>query len=363
LSKGLTLEQFFIIESAATFVGFISQIPTGMFSDKISRKWSLVWSSIIGIPIIAVIIFSQSFWAILIAMAIGAIGNSFFDGADIAMLYDTAVSIGKKDEFKKINGNFKWFGSWAGAIGGILGGVLAQFNLSWAWWAYFAVSIPVLFLQLSLIDPPKAEKEEKSYRLHLNSSLWHAFRGDAAYFIFYSAVVWIFFSLGFWLWQPYLKSISLPIVYFGLVYATIDLVSGFTSKQSHKIEQKIGVKSSLVIIPIILAISFILQSREIYLLGFIFLYIHSAVSGFYSPVLEDYLNTRIPSENRATVLSIKSMLNKAVFVIFSPLLGHFLDLYSLKTAYLLMAIVLLIIAATIAITLKRSKYERKYSTS
>ena len=67
---------------------------------------------------------------------------------------------------------------------------------------------------------------------------------------------------------------------------------------------------------------------------------HSIASGPFHPLLNDYINKRIPSSKRATVLSIKNMVNSLLFMVFSPLIGHFVDLYSLTTALLLMGIVL-----------------------
>jgi uncharacterized membrane protein len=61
-------------------------------------------------------------------------------------------------------------------------------------------------------------------------------------------------------------------------------------------------------------------------------------------LLADYINVRIPSSKRATVLSIKNMVNSALFMTLSPLVGHLVDLYSLTTALLLMGGTLSVVA-------------------
>ena len=38
LSKGFTTQQFFLIESAYYLIALLLEIPTGIFSDRISRK-------------------------------------------------------------------------------------------------------------------------------------------------------------------------------------------------------------------------------------------------------------------------------------------------------------------------------------
>ena len=49
LSKGFSFKQFFIIEAAYALVSLLMEIPTGMFSDRISRKWSLVIAALVNI--------------------------------------------------------------------------------------------------------------------------------------------------------------------------------------------------------------------------------------------------------------------------------------------------------------------------
>jgi MFS family permease len=226
------------------------------------------------------------------------------------------------------------------ALAGIVGGLLAQLDMAYAWWAYFGAGLLALAAKLVLHEPPffRASEKDESYLRHLGRSLKLAFAGDATYFILYAAVIWLFFSIGFWLWQPYLKLISVPIASFGFIYAALNLVGGFVSKQADRIEDRIGIRNSLLYIPLLLGCAFFLESQFVFVLGFLFIFIQSIASGCFSPLLEDYINTRIPSARRATVLSIKNMMSSVLFMTISPLIGHLVDRYALATALLLMGI-------------------------
>jgi hypothetical protein len=79
-------------------------------------------------------------------------------------------------------------------------------------------------------------------------------------------------------------------------------------------------------------------------LGFIFIFVHALFSGPFHPLLDDYVNKRIPSDKRATVLSIKNMVNSLLFMTLSPLIGYLVDLYSLTIALLLMGSVLVVVS-------------------
>ena len=102
LSKGFTNRQFFLIESAYYLVSLLLEIPTGVFSDRKSRKWSLVIASVIGLVITPIVILSDSFILVLIAMAVGGVSSALVSGTDTAMLYDTLKALDRAHDFKRI---------------------------------------------------------------------------------------------------------------------------------------------------------------------------------------------------------------------------------------------------------------------
>ena len=64
---------------------------------------------------------------------------------------------------------------------------------------------------------------------------------------------------------------------------------------------------------------------------FILLYI---ARGFTVPVFTNRINLQIPSERRATVLSIKVLLTRVIFCILGPASGYISDCFSLRTGLL-----------------------------
>jgi len=342
LSKGFSTQQFFLIESAYYLISLVLEIPTGVFSDRISRKWSLIIASMVGIPIIPIIVYSDSFIVVLLAMSIGGIGAALTSGTDTAILYDTLKALDRESEFVEISGKMGWYGSLSMAFAGIIGGLLAQYDMSYAWWAYFGAGQLAFLALFTIKEPPftRTTTKEETYMQHLGESWKMSTSGAAGYYVFYAAVIWFFFSIGFWLWQPYLALSTVPVAWFGIIYAVQNVIGGFMGKQAHRIEKWIGIRAALLVIPLGLAAVFILESQLVFKLGFLFIFMHSIASGPFHPLLNNYINKRIPSSKRATVLSIKNMVNSLLFMVISPLIGHFVDLYSLTTALLLMGLML-----------------------
>lgn len=343
LSKGFSLQQFFLALAVGGIVSLIMEVPTGMLSDRISKKLSLVLALVIHIPLTFVMIVSDSFPVVLAMFAISGISGALMSGTDTALLYETLKSLGRESEFKVIRGKQKWVGAWAGGLASITGGLLAKFGLAYAWWAWFLVGIPVLFIHLALVDVPvHAEDRPSNYLSHLKESFSMSLRGDASYFILYSVIIGFFFSINYWLWQPYLELTGLSLVYFGIVYAVIDILSGFVSKHADWVEKALGMRKSLLLIPLVFALGLILQSQVVFVAGGVFLLFHVLAGGVFGPILDDYVNSRIPSAKRATILSINNMLGAFLFVVISPLVGKLIDMASLQLVLGLMSLIIFI---------------------
>ena len=355
LGKGFSTQQFFLIESGYSLVSLLMEVPTGVLSDQVSRKWSLVAASLVGLPVIPTIILSDSFWVVLVAMSVGGISSAFVSGTDVAMLYDTLKALGREDEFARQTGRMQWLGSLSMAVSGAAGGFLARWDLGYAWWAYLGGQVLTLLVRLALVEPPffTDQETEPSYLQHLGRSLRTAFNGGASYFILYAAAIGLFFSLGFWLWQPYLKHIALPVSAFGFLYAAMNVLGGLVSKHAHRVEARIGMRRALLLIPLLLAAAFCLESQTTIVWGFGLIGLQTLAGGAFAPLLETYVNQRIPSAQRATVLSIKNMLSSVLFMTLSPLLGYAVDAYSLPTALLLMGVTLVLAAAGFALAYRR----------
>lgn len=346
LSKGFNLAQVLLLGSFYAVAAMLSEIPTGMFSDQMGRKNSLIFSTVLDILAVITVILTNSFWVVAAMYAVSGVAASFSSGTDTAILYDTLCDLNRGDSFKKISGHIKWLGAWGGAIGGILGGIIAKSDLSYAWWAWVVALVAVLLIKMTLVEPSANKNDPERMKLwaHFTKSVQQSLKGEANYFIFYYVFIWLFFWLGYSLWQPYLKFINLPVAYFGFFYAGVSLLSGLASRQAHTIEKRIGMRASLLLMPIMLVVAFLLEARYVFVFSFLFITLQAIAGGYFGPVLDDYVNTRVPSHIRATVLSVQNMFSRLAFAIVSPIIGYFIDLYSLTTAFYLMGAALAVIA-------------------
>ena len=193
-------------------------------------------------------------------------------------------------------------------------------------------------LALQITEPPRSgegeHKQEITFLANLRESFTHfSLKSDAAYFLWYGTLILVPFWIAGTLWQPYLLKAGLPVAAFGVVMAVASLLEGITAKYAHVLEGKIGMRISLMLVPLVLAATLFLQSFFIVLFGLVFRIVQRMTNAYVGPLLLDYVNTRIPSSIRATILSTHSMMISLLFIIFSPLVGLLIDHTSLQYGF------------------------------
>ena len=77
--------------------------------------------------------------------------------------------------------------------------------------------------------------------------------------------------------------------------------------------------------------------------------------GINGPVLNDYINRCVSSDIRATVLSVKSLVGRLMFVLLGPLLGWINDSYSLSMAFMVCGLTFFGMGVLFLVFLHRNK--------
>ncbi|MFT5367201.1 MAG: sugar phosphate permease, partial [Candidatus Latescibacterota bacterium] len=112
---------------------------------------------------------------------------------------------------------------------------------------------------------------------------------------------------------------------------------------AYRIERTLGRKKALISLILLSTTAYLLLSQFQSLWAAPILFIFYLVRGINGPVLNDYLNRIVTSDIRATVLSVKSLIGRLMFVILGPIMGWVNDAYSLGMAFLMAGCTFLIL--------------------
>lgn len=349
--RGLSFSQIMILQSFYYFAKVLSEVPTGALADRFGRKKSLVIGSFCHSSAYLLIFLSHSFILFNLGEIIAGISMSFAYGADSALAYDSLRNLGREEEYQKIEGNAHSMRLLSFALFAPIGGLLATVNLALP---YLASSIVIFFsglLALTFIEPRKERSMVQSSSSGVRKKYYHEIgislnllRGEKRilWLILFFSLVFLATRLGFWTYQPYMEKVGVPLSLFGVVFASFHLFAALISKYADRIEKSLKEDLTLLIMPSLVVISFILMSRFSYLWSVGFVLLQQVSMATHEPILKNYLNRYTPSGIRATMLSVQSMAGNLVFAIAAPFLGSFVDRFSLENALLIFACVIII---------------------
>lgn len=343
----ISLLQVQLLQSWFMFWQFVLDIPTGIIADHIGRKYVLI----AGVLIDAVGALEYgsiaSFPIFLLGEFLMSVGISLVGGADSALLYDALKEEGKEDEIKKITGRAQSLNLLGLFISAPIGSFIA---------AKFGLNVPMLMSAVPLvlagfvaytIREPKFHKEiEKQSPFVIAKEGLKFFYGhktlriltidgiivaSAAYFVI-------------WLYQPLLQQVHVPIFFFGFITPILVGAEIVITHQFVHIEGLLGsAKKYIAITAILTAFGFFAAGLFPSIWTVLLLVIFAGGFGLTRmDLMSSYMNTFIPSEQRATVLSTISMFRRFGLVILNPLIGLAAD-HSLQLALIILGIFPLLI--------------------
>jgi len=154
-----------------------------------------------------------------------------------------------------------------------------------------------------------------------------------------------------WLLQKLWELQGIELAHFGYLWAVLCVVAALAGRYAHVAEQQLGTSGVLIFIGVAPALGY-LGLEE---LGVVGAYIASLTffisRGFGMVVLKDALNRRIPSEFRATAISLTSFGFRGIFVLTGPLVGYSLDLWGMSVTLLALAVATLVIFGSLIVPL------------
>ena len=340
--QGLGLHEVFVLKSVYSVAAVTLEIPSGYLADVWGRKRCLLWGSVLFFMGYLLYSFTGALAAFLCAELLLGAGQTLVNGADSALLYDTAAHHQAEPHYLRYEGRLTMIGNFAEAIAGVFGGLLAAYSLRFPFYGQAIVAfigIPAA-LAIREYNHSGAVRNPASeiiriirYSLGENRAL--------RYNILFSGIIGAATLTMAWFVQPILMQLETPTSYYGVIWTVLNLTVGIAALYSDRVEQALGMRRSnglilLVIVGGYAALALLPLTYACLAILFLF-YI---VRGFATPILKGYINQMTFSEMRATVLSIRNFIIRLLFAAIAPFIGWLNDYYSLQVALLISALII-----------------------
>lgn len=328
---GLKLSQVLFLNSWFMLWNFLLEVPTGTVADFLGRKVSLISGSLVAAVGALLYASKPNFHTFLAAEVFFALAFTLHSGADEALAYDSLKISGRESEAKKTLATMESFKLGGIITATVLGGFIAtHFGLDAPMRFYTLPALAACVLACMIKEPPinTASTTRSGYitllidggQFFIRSPVLMLLTAELA---FTNALAWGLI----WLFQPLLTNAGLPVTYYGVVHAMACIGQIVFLSNIERLEGLLGSKRILLVAATIVSGgSFVLLGiTNHWVVVTILIIVGFTFSLPRIPIFSAYMNRYIPSDKRATVLSLTSMFRTLAIVVVNPAIGLLAD--------------------------------------
>jgi predicted MFS family arabinose efflux permease len=137
-----------------------------------------------------------------------------------------------------------------------------------------------------------------------------------------------------WLVQPFMRQCGVPLAWFGPVWAGANLVVAVCSAASHRARRWLGLRGMTILFGVLIVGAYLGLGTTTAMGGFLFYYLLTAMRGLQGPTMRALLQNASERGNRASILSLHSLVFRLGFVLTGPLVGRIADTQGFSVVFL-----------------------------
>ncbi|MCH8813593.1 MAG: MFS transporter [Chloroflexi bacterium] len=336
--RGLSLGQVTLIDVPFWATIVFLQIPSAAVADRWGRKPTLIAAGLSMAVAVTLFGVASSFWLLLLSYLIWGISFSLLFGAESAFIFDSLKSMGRENEYSKIYGRAWGLATAAMLAGTLIGAPLADStNLSVPIIVSGGIAGLAALFAITLSEPEPMDRSRKtiSYaKIIGDSAQLVRTRPAVRYSILFYGLITVGSIAPVILFQPFLIEHDVDIGDVGF-WQTPTRVAGIVGAvAAHRLILAAGERATFYAMPVVLIFSYLMLGLWDSLYAQIAFPLMNFVVILSQPTVTDYLNRRVPTEQRATVISLTNLARSAVLILAAPLLGLLADEASLATSFI-----------------------------
>ncbi len=333
---GLSFTAIMVLDAIYQALVVSFELPTGLLADRLGRRTSILVSVISMTVAILLLGFATSGWWILASFFAWAIGITSVNGADGALVFESLQAAGRGDEFPRVLGRLTTTTMGGSVVAMVIGGWLATYGYRVPIFVHAALMPIAAFAVLRLIEPPRAEEGVARDVRQILASLGTLLRGGVRFraLLGFSATVHVAFFMVIIYKQPMLVQNGFSVELLGLIYAGSTLVAAAGPLTVTWFRLRFGLAPALG------ACAFAISAAcvGIYVTPGASILVPIVVAEFFvsgiRPMVVDGLNMLAGSRGRATVLSLRGIVDAGVAGPMEVVSGWFADRVPLRQLFL-----------------------------
>lgn len=346
--QGFSFSKITLIGVPFWIIVAFGQVPAGAVADRWGRVWSLRAGALMYAAAMVSFGLAESFSLIMVSWVLWAISFTLVTGADSALLHDSLKADGREHDFEKMAGRTFAVRSVALVAATLIGAPIASAT---------DIRVPIflgpvasgaaLLVAFTLREPPRWEHAQRlSYRRTFSTALATVRERPAVMYVLpFMAVLLAGTMTSEYLLQPFLLSHDVGVgLGFSALQVPVRVAAVLGAMGAFWWVLRVGEARALLSLPILAIVGYVglAAINSLGAVGF-FMFVGFVRAGAL-PLVEGYINRRVPSDQRATVLSLNHMGFALLVVPMLPLIGFTADEVSLNTTFAVAAAALAVMA-------------------
>lgn len=315
----LSFSRIFTLGAVYMLMFILFEIPTGAFADLVGRKKTLILGSLVLALAAVASGLSHNFFQLFLSFFIWALGFSLISGANEAILYDR---LNDEALFAKTLGKSHFFWLFGTAAAGVLGPYLFSLNFRYP---YLASAAPFALAGVAMMFFREHSLQKRGFSL---SNHWQQIKTGTVlafhnkYVLWSMAVLALCFAVAYSFsnsYQPYLQEIGFEVKYFSFILPVMFTIEALGGAFSGRVREFLREYRMFWLTLMGMGLNLGLLGLFGFKSSLIFLFAYTFGQGLIKPLISTYANRHIDSVNRATVVSVQSMIGTvaAAAVLFS----------------------------------------------
>ena len=320
--------------SVAMVSSAIFELPTGIFSDFIGRKKTIILGAICSVLAITFYAIGMNYWILFIGALFEGLQRSWYSGNNEAFLYETLVDSNRKDEYDNYLGKTSSFFQIASSIGIVLGGIIAVWSFSITMWLSVIPQLVCLAIAFKLVDSKKHLNKSTNIYSHIKISLIKIWSNKTLRLLSISDVIGYAVGESTYQFRSAFVNTLWPLWAVGFSKVLSSIGAGISYWYSGKLIKKFGSFRLLFFSNIYSKIINIGSVIFVSLISPVLMSSTSLFFGVKNVATSKLMQKEFTDEQRATLGSVNSFIGNFAFGIFAIILGLVADKFGPTKALL-----------------------------
>jgi MFS family permease len=300
------------------------EVPSGYFSDAVGRKPTLLISSLGLLAAYALFFVGGSFAVFAAAQVCFAVAWSFNSGTDVSFHYDSLASLDRQEEFDSREAVAARNNFGAAALAAFFGGCAGLFGLRWAYGLSFASAAVAFILVLRFAEPATHERATvlgRGFARQLLTCAGYLRRPTLLWLFVFAVLMTVLNHVPYEFYQPYIRLVSSRTLIaeggtpFAVgVHTSITLfVGAWIAARSIRLRDRLGLGPALLCATVLQLVIMATMGLVLHAVVVALVLLRSCPRAMMAAPLNAAIAPRVPQQQRATYLSIQSLVGRLSF--------------------------------------------------